>query len=492
MRVNGNHGRRSRRAAAGDASGGEANRQMDRFFAPASIAVIGASRNPQKLGYVLLDNLKRAGYRGALRPVNPRAEPILGLTTYPTVLDLPERPDLAIVAVPAEAVGDVLQQCGEKGVRAAVIVTAGFRETGPEGRLAEEGLLAIARRYGIRLVGPNSVGIINTSVGMNATFAETAPFQYPVGMLSQSGAIATAILDWARSINMGFSKFVSLGNMADLDEVDFLEYMGQDPETAIIVGYLESIAEGRRFMQVAERITRSKPLILLKVGTTRAGARAASSHTGALAASEAVVNAVFRQTGVVRATTMAEFFDYIRCFAYTPLPAGPRLAVVTNAGGPGVMASDAIERIGLELAQLAPETVAALQRALPEAAATTNPIDVLGDAAADRYQSALEAVCADPGVDAVLVLLTPQRVTEPERTARVISYITREGTKPLLAVFMGGNAMIRARAMLDEARVPNYFYPERAVRAMAALVGYSRYLREVQAPAPTPAAAGSR
>ncbi len=482
MHANGNDWPRRRYRREGDRDGHRT--RMDLFFAPRSIAVVGASRNPQKLGYVLLDNLKRANYQGDLYPVNPRGEPILGLHTYPTVLDLPRRPDLAILTVPAEAVAEVLDQSGRKGLRAAVVVTAGFRETGPEGRRAEEQVLAVARRYGIRLVGPNSVGIINTSTGMNATFAETPPFQFPVGMLSQSGAIATAILDWARTTGMGFSKFVSLGNMADLDEVDFLDYMAHDPETKIIVGYLEGISHGRRFMDVARRITVAKPLILLKVGTTPAGQRAAQSHTGALAASEAVVDAAFRQTGVIRANTMSEFFDYIRCFSHAPLPKGPRVAVGTNAGGPGVMASDAVERMGLQLAKLSPATVEVLEQALPHEAAISNPIDVLGDAAADRYQAALEAVCGDPAVDGVLVLLTPQRVTEPERTARVISYIVREGEKPLLAVFMGGNAVARGRAMLDEARVPVYFYPERAVRALSALMRYSAYLQEVAPAAP--------
>lgn len=453
---------------------------IERFFTPRSIAVVGASRNPIKLGYVLLDNLQRARYRGALYAVNPHPARILGLATHASVLDLPEPPDLALLTVPAAAVSDVVRQCGEKGVRAVVVITAGFRETGPAGAEAERELVEVARRYGVRLVGPNSVGVINTSVGMNATFAETAPFQYEVGMLSQSGAIATAILDWARSINMGFSKFVSLGNMADLNEVDFLEYLGQDPETKIIVGYLEGISEGRRFLEVARRVSPEKPVILIKVGATAAGARAARSHTGALASAEAVVDAAFRQAGIVRATTLAEFFDYILCFSYAPLPPGPRVAAVTNAGGPGVMAADAIDRMGLSLAQLSPETTEALQRALPEAAATANPVDVLGDAAADRYQTALELVMEDPNVDAVLALLTPQRVTEPERTARVISHLARERTKPVIAVYMGGDAVSRGRDMLDEARVPVYAYPERAVRALAAMVRYSAYLRELR------------
>jgi len=452
---------------------------LDRFFSPKSIAIIGASRNPQKLGYVLLDNLQRGRYQGRLYPVNPRAEPILGLSCYPTVAAIEETPDLVIITVPKRAVAQVLEECGRRAVRAAVIITAGFRETGDEGARAEEVLLAVARQYGIRLVGPNSVGIINTGIGMNATFAETAPVQYDVGMLSQSGAVASAILDWARSIGLGFSKFVSLGNMADLTDVDFLEFFGDDLETKIIVGYLEGITDGRRLMQVARRITPSKPVIVIKVGGTEAGARAAASHTGALATRDAVVEAAFRQAGIIRAHTMAELFDYTLCFAYAPLPAGPNVAVVTNAGGPAVMASDAIERMGLRLARLSPERERAIRERLPAAAATQNPIDVLGDGDAERYQAVLEILRDDPSVDAIIVMLTPQRVTEPERTARVISYIAREQTKPLIAVFMGGEAVGHARALLDDARVPVYAYPERAVRALDALVRYSTYRREL-------------
>lgn len=452
--------------------------ELDRFFSPGSIALIGASSAPQKLGYVLLDNLQRGRYEGRLYPVNPRTERILGLRCYAGVRDIEETPDLAILAVPPRAVGEVLEQCGEKGVRAALVITAGFRETGPEGRAAEDELVAIARKHGIRLVGPNSVGIVNTSAHMNATFAETAPVPYEVSVLSQSGAVATAILDWARSIDMGFAKFVSLGNMADLNDVDFLQYLANDPETKIIVGYLEGIRDGKRLLETARRVTASKPFIVMKVGSTAAGARAASSHTGALATAEAVVDAAFRQAGIVRAITMAELFDYVLCFSYAPLPRGRRLAIVTNAGGPGVMAADAVDRMGLELAQLSPETRSALREQLPEAAVMGNPVDVLGDAGSDRYQTALELVRDDPGVDAVLAMLTPQRVTEPERTARVISYLAREQSTPLIAVFMGGEAVARGRKMLDEAHVPVYAYPERAVRALAAMARYRAYLDE--------------
>jgi acyl-CoA synthetase (NDP forming) len=373
----------------------------------------------------------------------------------------------------------VVDECGNAGIRAVLIITAGFRETGAAGAGTEQELLALARRHGIRIIGPNSVGIINTEIGMNATFAETAPFQYEIGMFSQSGALATAILDWARSIGLGFSKFASLGNMVDLTDVDVLDYLGGDPATKMIVGYLEGITEGRRLMDVARRITPAKPVIVVKVGVTESGVRAASSHTGALATRDAVVDAAFRQAGIIRAATMDELFDYALAFAYAPLPAGPRVAVVTNAGGPGVMACDAIERARLVVAELSGQTTQVLRARLPQAAAIANPIDLLGDSGADRYQAVLEVVCSDPSVDAVIAMLTPQRVTEPERTARVISYMAREQQKPLLGVFMGGGAVSRAREMLDEARVPVYPYPERAVRALAALTRYGAYRRDI-------------
>jgi acetyltransferase len=445
------------------------------FFKPRSIAVIGASRSPRKVGYVLLDNLQRGRCQSILYPVNPNAQTILGLRCYPAVADLPETPELAIISVPATAAASALNQVGRRGTRAAVVITAGFRETGPEGEAAEHELVAAARKHRIRLVGPNSVGVINTAIGMNATFAEAAPLHFGVSMLSQSGAVATAILDWARSIGLGFAKFVSLGNMADLNDVDFLEYLGSDAETKIVVVYLEGISDGRRLLKVARRVSAVKPVVMIKVGATSSGARAARSHTGALASTEAVVAGALRQAGIVRATTMAELFDYTLCFSYAPLPRGSRVAVVTNAGGPGVMVCDALERLDLELATFSPSTIEQLAERLAPAAAKTNPVDLLGDAGSDSYQAALELVLADEGVDSVLALLTPQRLTEPERTARVISYLARDQEKPVFAVLMGGEAVERGRKLLDEARVPVYAYPERAVRALSAMVRYSTY-----------------
>jgi len=451
---------------------------LDAFFTPRSIAVVGASRNPQKLGYVLLDNLTRGGFGGPVYPVNPNAESVLGRAAYAHVDEIPGPVDLAVLTIPAAAVPAVIDECARKGVPAAVVITAGFRETGAEGAARERELQEHARAGNVRIIGPNSLGIINTFASLNATFSESAPHRYEIAVVSQSGAMATAILDWARAIDVGFSKFVSLGNMADVDETDLLDYLRADPQTKVIVSYLEGFSDGRRFLAAARRVTAVKPLVIMKVGRSAAGARAAQSHTGALASSDAIVDAAFRQAGIVRAYTMEELFDYTLAFSFLPLPRGPRLALVTNAGGPGVMATDAVERYGLQLAQLSPVSRDRLAEGLPAAASSANPIDVLGDAAADRYQFAIEIALNDPNVDGVIVMLTPQAVTEPERTARVITHLSRMHEKPVMGVYMGGDAVARGRLMLDASHVPAYHYPERAVRAMAALERYHRFLHE--------------
>lgn len=455
--------------------------RLDCFFTPRSIAVVGASRNPLKLGYVLLDNITRERFAGPVYPVNPNAEAVLGLTAYAHIDDIPHPVDLAILTVPNEAVAGVIDQCARKRVPAAVVITAGFRETGPEGARHEQLILERARAGGVRLIGPNSLGIINTFANLNATFAEAAPYRFESAVISQSGAIATAILDWARSIDVGFSKFVSLGNMADVNEVDLLRYLCDDDQTRLIVGYLEGFTDARAFIEIARRVTVQKPLVIMKVGRSASGARAASSHTGALAATDTVVDAALRQAGVLRAYTMEELFDYTLAFSYMPLPRGSRVAIVTNAGGPGVMAVDALERYSLELARLSPVSRDRLAETLPSAASAANPIDVLGDAASDRYQTALQITLEDDGVDAVIVLLTPQAVTEPERTARAITHLSRMTGKPVAAAYMGGDAVARGRTMLDAAHIPAYHYPERAVRAIAALATYRRYLEDIGA-----------
>jgi len=448
---------------------------LDAFFRPRTIAVIGASRNPWKLGYAILDNLQRSRFPGAIYPVNPVAREVLGLKAYASVLNAPRRIDLAVVVVSAPQVAPMLEECGQKGAKGALIITAGFRETGADGLRREQELMDIARRYRMRLVGPNSLGVLDTFHNLNASFGEGLPRAYEIAVLSHSGAMASALLDWAALADIGFSKFVSLGNSADVNETDLLEHWAEDREAKVIIGYLEGIHEGRRFLDAARKVTARKPLVIMKVGGTSAGARAMASHTGALATSEAVVDAAFRQTGIVRAHTMQELFDFIPCFSYCPLPAGTRVAVVTNAGGPGVMAADALERQGLSLAELSARMRRKLRERLPDAATLNNPIDLRGDAPADSYLAALEALLAEPDVDAILALFTPQAVSEPERTARVLISVSKGAKKPILAVYMGGLAVSRATDMLEKARVPVYSYPERAVHALHALTTYARY-----------------
>jgi len=447
---------------------------LEAFFRPSSVAVIGASRDPEKLGYAVLSNLKEGGFKGALYPINPKADEILGLKAYPSILDVPGPVDLAVIVIPYPFVPAVLEQCGQKGVPAVVVISAGFREAGREGLEREQELIEIARRYNIRLVGPNCLGVIDTATPLNATFAAGMPPAGPMAFMSQSGALGTAVLDMALAGRIGFSRFVSLGNKADVDEIDLLEAWEDDPDSRVILIYVEGLKDGQRFMEVARRVTRKKPVVAVKSGVTRAGSRAVSSHTGSLAGSEAAYRAAFRQAGVIRAGSMERLFDYARAFAYQPLPAGDRVAIVTNAGGPGILATDALEHAGLRLARLKSETIEALMADLPSAASAANPVDVLGDALADRYEHALRLVLADPGVDAVIVIVTPQAMTQIEETAHIVGRTARETDKPILGCFMGEARINAGVEILRQYGVPNYPFPERAAEALAAMVAYQK------------------
>lgn len=458
---------------------------LEPFFRPSSVAVIGASRDPEKLGYAVLANLLHGGFSGALYPVNPKADEILGLKAYPTVLDIPGPVDLAVIVIPYSVVPAALEQCGQKGVPAAVIISAGFREAGREGLERELELVQIARRYGIRLIGPNCLGVIDTGTPLNATFAAGMPPAGPIAFMSQSGALGTAVLDMALAGRIGFSRFVSLGNKADVHEVDLLEAWEDDPGSRVILAYIEGLPDGQKFMEVARRVTRKKPVVAVKSGVTRSGARAVSSHTGSLAGSEAAYHAAFRQAGVIRAESMEHLFDLALAFAYQPLPQGDRIAIVTNAGGPGILATDALEHAGLQLARLRPETVQALMADLPSAASAANPVDVLGDALADRYEHALRLVLADPGVDGVIVIVTPQAMTQIEETAHRVGRVARETDKPVLGCFMGESRIAAGIAVLQQYGIPNYPFPERAAAALAAMVRY-RQERERPSYPPTP------
>mgnify|MGYP001615239516 CR=1 FL=1 len=364
-----------------------------------------------------------------------------------------------------------------KGIKSVVIISAGFKEVGGEGRRLEADVVARARGHGIRLLGPNCLGLIDTSSKLNASFAAGMPPKGKIAFFSQSGALCTAILDWAIGNNVGFSKFISLGNKADLSELELIEYLADDPETSVILGYLEGVEKGPEFMDAARRATKKKPLIITKAGGTAAGARAASSHTGTLAGADRAFQAAFDQTGIIRAMSIEDLFDYALSFSNQSIPEGPQLAIITNAGGPGIIAADACERFGVELAELSGDTINKLRESLPSVAGFFNPVDVIGDARADRYGAAVDAVLSDPNVNGALVILTPQAMTEVEKTAEIVAAKSGSG-KTLMASFMGDASMKGALDILRRGWVPNYTYPERGIKSFATMVRYAQWLKE--------------
>ena len=455
------------------------------FFEPRAVAVIGASADPHKLGYAVLANLVQGGYlRDGRRvyPINPRGGTILEQPVFASVGEVPGAIDLAVLVIPYMRVPEALQECGEKEIPAAVVISAGFREAGREGLERELELVEISRRYGIRLIGPNCLGVIDTVSRLNASFSAGMPPGGPMAFMSQSGALGTAILDWAQAGRLGLSKFVSLGNKADVSEIDLLRHWAEDESSRVILCYIEGLPDGQEFLRVAREVVRRKPVVAIKSGVSQAGARAVSSHTGSLAGSEQAYQAAFRQAGVIRANALQDLFDCARGFGYLPPLTGDRIAVVTNAGGPGILATDALERAGLQLARFDPQRIQALEQFLPDAASAANPVDVLGDARADRYRFALEQVCADPHVDAVLVILTPQAMTEIPETAQVVADAACTGRIPILACFMGEARVGAGIAVLDARQVPNFSYPERAAMVLAAMRTFRTYRAE---PIPT-------
>ena len=459
-----------------------AGSRLEAIFRPNSVAVIGASNRVGTVGHGLFRNILLSGYCGTLYPVNPKATSIAGVHAYTNVGAIPDEIDLALIMVPAATVPSVLEECGKKGTRGAVIVTAGFKEVGPEGAALELRAAEVAREYKIALVGPNCLGVINTDADilLNASFARCMPEHGNIAFLSQSGALCAGILDYARGRNIGFSKFISVGNKADVTEIDLLRYLATDDSTDVILMYLETLVNGRALIELAREITgelaHQKPILAIKSGRTMQGAAAARSHTGALAGSDAVYDAIFAQAGILRVNTVEELFDFAVGFSRQPLPKGNRFAIVTNAGGPGVMATDAAIRHGLELAKLRPETLESLKAKLPPTANFSNPVDVIGDATCDRYTAALEAVLGDPNVDGLVVLLTPQSMTDIEAIARTIGEVAPSSKKPVLASFLGHVDVSAGIRILGQHGVPNYEFPENAARALAAMCRYTEWL----------------
>ncbi len=465
--------------------------RLDAIFSPESIAVIGASATPGKVGHDIFANILKGGYTGTLFPVNPGSRSILSVKSYKTILDIPDPVELAIIILPPKLALPAVAEAIEKGVKGIVIVSAGFREVGGEGVEMEDKLIAMCKAAGVRLVGPNCLGVINPLAGvrMNASFSSRMPQAGNISFISQSGALCTAVLDFAADRDFGFSKFISIGNKADVDELDLLLYLHEDLDTDVIMIYQEALGRGPEFIQAVKEITsgdRPTPILAIKSGRTSAGAKAAASHTGALAGSEAVYDAIFEQAGIIRVDTIDELFDFANAFAckkesalgkmVRKIPAGNRVAIVTNAGGPGILATDMTMSSGLELAKFSDETIEVLASHLPAAANIHNPVDVIGDAAFDRYENALAAVINDDGVDGALVILTPQSMTDVEGTAKAIVKIARRSSKPVLSCFMGIVDVSAGVKYLQEYGYPVYKFPENAAKSFAALFRFSRWL----------------
>lgn len=447
---------------------------LETLFYPETVAVIGASRTPGKVGHEILQNLVAGGFAGKILPVNPTAESILGLPCLKSPLDHDGPIDLCLIVVPRPAVLEAAEQAIKAGAGSIVVITAGFKEMNEEGAALEKQLAGLCKAKKVHLLGPNCLGFINTENGLNASFAGNMPKKGGISIFSQSGALSTAILDLAEGRHLGLAKMVSIGNKADLTEVDFLKVLAHDEQTKVIIGYLEDITSGDDFIKAAEEASAKKPVVILKSGTTQAGMKAASSHTGVLAGSETAYGAAFKRSGVIRADTFEALFDYATAFAMQPLPKGNRVLIITNAGGPGTMAADAVEKAGMQVAELDRNTHTSLREKLPGAASFGNPVDVLGDADPERYVAALLAAQDDHEVDAIIIILTPQAMTRAADTARAIAG-NLHGDKPVLVSFMGGRAVMPGRNELAAAGLPDYESPERAVNALRAMHEYATW-----------------
>ncbi|WP_427910033.1 acetate--CoA ligase alpha subunit [Pelotomaculum propionicicum] len=448
------------------------------FAAPESLAVVGASPKTGKIGNVLMNNIVQSGYKGKIYPVNPKEKEINGIPCFPSITGIPGKVDTAIFSVPAGKVLDIARECGAKGVKNLIVLTAGFKETGRAGAELEKKLLSLCEQYNMRLLGPNCVGFIDTHTPINATFLKGFPPQGEIAFISQSGAMLAAILDWSRLAGIGYSKIYSLGNKADLNEVDCISEAADDPNTKVILCYIEDVSCGSEFLKKVTQATLKKPVIILKSGTSQAGAQAASSHTGALAGSDLAYNTAFKRCGVLRVYSMSELFDLAIAFTSQPVPKGEKIAIVTNSGGPGIIATDKVESYGLSMARFAKETIDELRLNLPPEAGIYNPVDVLGDARTDRFKFALETVLKDENVHSAAVLLCPVAVTEPLETAQAVVELNKAyPDKPLVAAYMGGPSLAEGAKVLSAGGVPCFTMPEPAIAAMAGMSMY-RKLKE--------------
>jgi len=449
------------------------------LFAPQAVAVIGASETPGSVGRTLLWNLISSPFGGTVFPVNPKRSSVLGIKAYPNVAAVPEKIDLAVIATPAPTVPGIIRECAEVGVKGAIIISAGFKEQGAEGAALEQQVLAEARKGGIRVIGPNCLGVMSPLTGLNATFAAAMARPGHVGFISQSGALCTAVLDWSLQEMVGFSAFVSIGSMLDVGWGDLIDYLGDDPYTRSIVIYMESVGDARSFLSAAREVSLNKPVIVIKAGRSAEAAKAAASHTGSLTGSDEVLDAAFRRVGALRVGNIADLFYMAEVLSKQPSPRGPRLSILTNAGGPGVLATDALVANGGQLAPLAPETIEKLNAILPAHWSHNNPVDVLGDADPDRYAKAIEIVAADPNTDGLLVILTPQAMTDPTQTADRMRPYAKLDRKPILASWMGGADVMAGVSILNKSNIPTFDYPDTAARAFDYMWRYSYNLRGI-------------
>jgi acetyltransferase len=437
---------------------------LDPFFSPKNIAVVGATENPGSVGRTTLWNLMSTPFGGAIFPVNPKRPSVLGIKSYATVKDIPADVDLAVITTPSKFIPGIIKECGEVGVKAAVVISAGFKEAGPEGKELERQLLSNARAAGIRIIGPNCLGIMVPPTGVNATFAAGMARTGSVGFLSQSGALCTAVLDWSLREMVGFSAFMSLGSMADVGWGDLIYYLGNDPKTRSILIYMESVGDARSFLSAAREVALTKPIIVIKAGRTAAGSKAAASHTGSMTGSDDVLDVAFKRSGILRVANISDLFYMAEVLAKQPRPKGPRLTVLTNAGGPGVLAADSLLLGDGELAEISEQTIEDLNKFLPASWSHGNPVDILGDAEPERYAKTLEIAAKDPNSDGLLVVLTPQAMTDATRTAEQLKPYAKLGDKPVIASWMGGVDVAAGEQILNNAGIPTFPYPDTAAR----------------------------
>ena len=449
---------------------------LDKIFNPKRIAVIGASNREGSVGFKLFHNLIGIGFRGFVYPVNPFSPSIQGVTAYPSVRKIPWQIDLAIIATPAHIVPEVVEECGENGVTGIIIVSSGFGEAGPHGKALEDEILKLKRRYGLRIIGPNCLGVMRPSIRLNATFANKMAKKGHIAFISQSGALCASVLDWASYANVGFSAVVSLGGTIDVDFADLIDYFGTDPETRSIILFIEFIKNPRKFMSASRRFAGTKPIIVVKAGKTKEGAKAAATHTGAIAGEDSLYDALFSRAGIVRVENISDLFSCSEILAMQPLPRGPNLAIITNAGGPGVMATDALISRGGRLAKLSRETLKALDEALPHYWSRSNPIDVGEDATVERFRKVIDICLKDPNVNGFLVIYTPIGAADPKETAKTVVKAFRGADKPVLTSWLGGKEVQEAREIFRENGIPTYLTPEQAVAAFMYMYQYARSL----------------